>query len=45
MNSMSMGENSVFQPIANEPIVSESGIAYSMIEVRSKAVWLVLSSE
>ena len=33
---LSVAENSVFQPIEYEPMVSESGIAYSMIEVGSK---------
>ena len=44
MKSLSVCESVVFQPIAYEPMVRESGIAYSMIEVGSKAVWFVLSS-
>ena len=45
MNSTSSADSSVFQPIEYDPLVSESGMAYSMIDVGSNSVWFVLSSE
>ena len=44
MNSMSRGDSSVFHPTEYHPIVSSSGIAYSMIDVGSNSVKFVLSS-